>query len=140
MEQEVITKLQKTTMSSHHLTHSRLKHFAKIAETSEDHISRIGMALSIKCGEINHDWMPTNLNSDEPPQSVVTGKQIRGSTLFKDDLLIFMALVNQHQQPVDYNDWRTVLTAHWERGTEILTESSGGQKDWIRILSNITIV
>jgi hypothetical protein len=137
MQQEIIDRLQGTTLSSSQLTHARLKHFAGIAQTSEDHISRIGMALSIKEGGIDLDWEPTSIGEHDAPMSVITGKQIRGKTIFKNDLLVFIALANQHQQVTDYDQWRSMMNAHWERGVQRLTELSNGQRDWIRILDSI---
>ena len=136
MDQQIIDKLQNTTLSSSKLTHARLKHFSKIAQTSEDHISRIGMALSIKKGPISFDWKPSDLGKNEVPMSVLTSKQIRGKTIFKEDLLIFIALANQHQlTEVHDNQWRSLMNLHWERGVQTLTEISSGQNDWLRILA-----
>ena len=137
MEQEIIDKLQNTTLSSSLLTHARLKHFAQIAQTSEDHISRIGMALSIKQGAIDLDWEPSSIGEHDAPMSVITGKQIRGKTIFKDDLLVFMALANKHQKITEYDQWRATMNSHWERGVQTLTEVSTGQRDWIRILGSL---
>ena len=137
MQQEIIDRLQGTTLSSSQLTHARLKHFAGIAQTSEDHISRIGMALSIKEGAVELDWEPTSIGENDAPMSVITGKQIRGKTIFKNDLLVLIALVNQHQQVTEYDQWRSMMNAHWERGVQRLTEISNGQRDWIRILDSI---
>ena len=137
MQQEIIDRLQGTTLSSSQLTHARLKHFAGIAQTSEDHISRIAMALSIKQGTIELDWGPTSIGEHDAPMSVITGKQIRGKTIFKNDLLVFIALANQHQKITEYDQWRSMMNAHWERGVQRLTELSNGQRDWIRILDSI---
>ena len=137
MDQEILDKMQNTTLASSHLTHARLKHFAQIAQTSEDHISRIGLALSMRDGPIALDWKPTVLEANDAPMSVTSGKQIRGKTIFKDDLLIFIALANRNQQVTEYDDWRAMMTLHWERGVQTLTELSAGQTDWLRILSSI---
>ena len=83
MKDEWLTKLESTTLTSQMLTHARLKHLAKIAQTSEDHISRIGMGLSLRMGAVSRDWEPYELGSDDAPISVVSGKSIRGKTLFK---------------------------------------------------------
>ena len=55
---EWLTKLEATTLTSQMLTHARLKHLAKIAQTSEDHVSRIGMGLSLRMGAVPEDWQP----------------------------------------------------------------------------------
>jgi hypothetical protein len=137
MEQDLIDKLQNTTFSSAQLTHARLKHFSKIAQTSEDHISRIGLALSMKMGPVEIDWKPTSLGQNDASMSVISGKHIRGKTIFKDDLLIFIAMANQHQKITDYNQWRSMMNSHWERGVQRLTEISDGKMDWVRILASL---
>jgi hypothetical protein len=133
MEDEIIDKLQNTTLSSAALTHARLKHFAGIAQTSEDHISRIGLGLSLAKGEVESDYQPGALGVNDAPLSVVVGKHIRGKTIFKDDLHIFLALAGQHQDISDYAECRSLMRAHWERGIEIFTTHAAGQSDWIRI-------
>ena len=95
------------------------------------------MALSIKEGAVELDWEPTSIGEHDAPMSVITGKQIRGKTIFKNDLLVLIALVNQHQQVTEYDQWRSMMNAHWERGVQRLTEISNGQRDWIRILDSI---
>jgi hypothetical protein len=137
MQDEFFEKLQNTTLSSAPLTHSRLKHFAGIAQTTEDHISRIGLGLSFNHGEVEADWLPNALGGIDAPMSVITGKHIRGKTLFKEDLLFFIALASQHQDLSDYSECRSILRAHWERGVQMLTEKAQGNPDWIRITNSL---
>ena len=139
MEADWLGKLHNTTLSSDVLTHARLKHLAGMAQTTEDHVSRLGMGLSLRMGAIKEDWKPYPLGADDAPISVVTEKQIRGKTLFKDDLPLLCALVLQHQVPGDYDDWRATLRAHWERGVQLLTQKGSGETDWLRIIAKLPL-
>jgi len=139
MKDEWLTKLEATTLTSQMLTHARLKHLAKIAQTSEDHVSRIGMGLSLRMGAVPEDWQPYELGSDDAPISVVSGKSIRGKTLFKSDLTLFCALTLHHQVPENYDGWRKTLGGHWERGVQLLTQQAAGESDWLRIISKLPL-
>ena len=137
MKNEWLTKLESTTLTSQMLTHARLKHLAKMAQTSEDHISRIGMGLSLRMGAVSGDWEPYELGSEDAPISVISGKSIRGKTLFKSDLTLFCALTLQHQIPEDYDGWRQTLGGHWERGIQLLTQRAAGETDWLKVINSI---
>jgi hypothetical protein len=139
MKDEWLTKLERTTLTSQMLTHARLKHLANIAQTSEDHISRIGMGLSLRMGAVSDDWQPYELGSNDAPINVFSGKSIRGKTLFKSDLTIFCALILQHQVPENYDGWRQTLGSHWERGVQLLTQRASGESDWLRIISKLPL-
>ena len=83
---EIIEKLQSTTFQSTQLTNARLKYLSKIAQTTEDHISRIGMGLSISKGEVKNEWRPKELENElSIVSSLSKEKHLRGKTLFKDD-------------------------------------------------------
>ena len=138
MNEEIFNRIMNTSLSSTILTHCRLKHFSKIAETTEDNISRIGLGLSLSMGTIEIDWKPNVLGSIDAPITVNSGKNIRGKTLFKEDLLIFTALVNKNQEVNTYEEYRGIFRAHWERGVQLITEKSNGSKEWIRIVESIT--
>lgn len=139
MEDDLIEKMMSTTLLSNRLTHLRLKHLAGLAETSEDHISRIGLGLSLRMGLVSDEWEPCDLGADDAPFLEVGGKNIRGKTLFKSDLTLFTVLVLQHQVPTDYNHWRTIMTNHWERGVQLLTQRAAGKTDWLDIVTSLPI-
>ena len=61
---EIIEKLQSTTFQSTPLTNSRLKYLSNIAQITEDHISRIGLGLSISKGNVRTDWKPSELENE----------------------------------------------------------------------------
>jgi len=139
MDGEWLSKLESTTLKSTMLTHSRLKHLAKMAQTSEDHISRIGMGLSLRMGSVSEDWEPYELGADDVPLSVLTGKSIRGTTLFKTELPLFCALTLVHQVPDGYDAWRQTLSRHWERGVQLLTQRASDESDWLRVVANLPL-
>ena len=129
-----LDRLDTTTLQSHNLTHSRLKLLASMAQSSEDHISRLGMAMSISTGVISPDWKPSPLDSENGMLMECGPKHIRGKTLFKEDTPLWLALVMRHQTPDSYEDWRGVLKAHWERGVENLMAIATTEGDWVRTL------
>ena len=127
-------KLLSTPLSSHSITHSRLKRLSTIAQSTEDHISRVGMALSIRMGAVEVGWKPTESANEGGSTNIFNEKKIKGKTLFKGELPLWMALVLRSQQPTDYSEWRRVIVAHWERGVEELSSIAEREGDWIRIL------
>lgn len=134
---EIIEKLQSTTFQSTPLTNSRLKYLSSIAEITEDHVSRIGLGLSISKGNITTDWKPSELENEN---SIISNsskeKHLRSKTLFKDELPIWLGLILQYQNPGDYNSWRTISKLHWERGVELLMKKSLENGDWIRTINS----
>ena len=138
MDEELINKMMNTSLSSTSLTHNRLKYYSKIGETSEDNISRIGLGLSLAMGEIELNWKPHPLGLIDAPITVDSGKNIRGKTIFKEDILLFMALIKLNQDIDTYDDYRKILRAHWERGIHLMTKKSNGKSDWVHIINSIT--
>ena len=135
---KIIEKLQSTTLQSHPLTHTRLKYLAGIAQTTEDHISRIALGLSISEGIIDVSWSPQNLDLEKSMDlKIDKEKHLRGRTLFKEEVSLWMALMIQHQVPENYNEWRSISSSHWERGVEILMKKSLENGDWIRTLNSL---
>jgi len=131
---ESIDKLYATTLQSQPLTHSRLKYLSTLAQTSEDHVSRLALALSISNPPPESDWAPTVYESEKNLVMDIKGKHLRGRTLFKDDLELWMALLLREHQPVDYEEWRLSFRLHWERGVEDLMGKSLENGDWLRTI------
>ena len=131
---EMMDRLIGTTLQSRPLTHARLKCLAALAQTSEDHISRFGLALSIASGPVDADWRPSRMQSESGLVDEIKEKHLRGRTLFKDDLALWMALTLRNQSPADYDEWRQVMRAHWERGVEILMGKNVVEGDWLRTI------
>jgi hypothetical protein len=132
---ETIDRLYSTTLQSTPLTHSRLKYLSNIAQTSEDYISRLGLALSLANPSVNQDWRPELLPSESALFIEINEKHLRGRTLFKDDIELWMALILRNQTPNDYDEWRQIIRLHWERGIEILMGKSIEQGDWLRTVN-----
>ncbi len=131
---ETMDRMIATTLQSRPLTHARLKYLAALAQTSEDHISRLGLALSIASGPADADWEPSRMQSESGLVDEINEKHLRGRTLFKDDLSLWMALALRNQSPADYDEWRQVMRAHWERGVEILMGKNVVEGDWLRTI------
>jgi len=132
---DAINKLISTTLQSKPLTHFRLKNLSAIAQTSEDHISRLGMGLSMASGRVDADWLPTPRTSEEDIGNI-NAKLLRGQTLFKEDLVLWMGLTLRHQIPSDYEEWRLILRSHWERGVEMLAKVSDEEDDWLLVVKS----
>ena len=132
---DAMNKLISTTLQSNPLTHLRLKNLSTLAQTTEDHISRLGMGLSMASGKVDADWLPTPRNSEKDIGDI-NAKQLRGRTLFKDDLTLWMALALRHQTPSDYEEWRLILRSHWERGVEMLAKVSAEEDDWLLVVKS----
>ena len=133
---DTMDRLLSTTLLSHPITHSRLKHLASMAQTSEDHVSRLGMGLSMAMGPAQSDWTPRGLELEVHAIAATKEKQLRGKTLFKGELPMWMALVMRHHEPQSYDEWRGVMRAHWERGVEALMQKDIEQGDWLRTVAS----
>jgi len=111
-----------TFMSSVH-THNRLKSLGQVFGTSED-----------RMGPMAYGWSPSKYNGE---MEVVTGKSIRGKTMFKEDLALFLVLLAKNEPDAQKEDLRELFTAHWERGIEQLYEAYDGQ-DWVEFLNTLS--
>ena len=131
---EEMDRLNTSTLSSRPITHSRMKMLASIAQSTEDHIARMGLALSLRRGGVEPGWKPSPFRGEGAYSGLNTEKQLRGKTLFKDGLALWMALALRHETPKDYGEWRRVMIAHWERGVEELASIAAREGDWVRTL------
>ena len=129
-----LDRLNSSSFSSHPVTHLRLKNLSDIAQSSEDHVSRIGLGLSLRRGAVDEGWAPRESELEHGIIGGFSGKQMKGKTLFKEELELWVALVLRVQNPSSYSDWRRVMVAHWERGVEELSEISSREGDWVRTL------
>ena len=121
-----------TFMSSVH-THNRLKSLGQVFGTSEDLVSRLAVNSSIRMGPMAYGWSPSEYTGE---MAVVTGKSIRGKTMFKEDLALFLVLLAKNEPDAQKEDLRELFTAHWERGIEQLYEAYDGQ-DWVEFLDTL---
>ncbi|MDP6318608.1 MAG: hypothetical protein QF500_04395 [Candidatus Thalassarchaeaceae archaeon] len=129
-----MSKLHNSTLQSTKLTHHRLKILAEMAQSSEDHVSRLSLSLSIADGPIESNFSPELLPHEKTLQLNNSEKQLRGKTLFKEDLILFVSALLQKETPEDYSQLRSLIIAHWERGIEMLTIIKTGKSDWIEVV------
>ena len=131
-----LAKLQNTTIMSSELTHGRLKHLATKIGVTEDIVSRLALGVSIREGKISEDWKPKE-NQNEMLQEVNGGKSLRGKTLFKSELPLWMVLLSQTEGELEsVDDARSKFILHWERGIELISTADDGN-DWIHLISNL---
>lgn len=132
-----LAKLQNTTIMSTELTHARLKHLAAKIGVTEDIVSRLALGISIREGKISDNWKPKE-NKNEMLQEVKGGKSLRGKTLFKSELPLWMVLLSQTEGKLEsIDDVRSKFILHWERGIELISKSDDGS-DWIHLISNLS--
>ena len=132
-----LAKLQNTTIMSTELTHARLKHLAAKIGVTEDIVSRLALGISIREGKISDNWKPKE-NKNELLQEVKGGKSLRGKTLFKSELPLWMILLSKVEGKLkSIDDVRSKFILHWERGIELISKSDDGS-DWIHLISNLS--
>ena len=137
MTGELETTLLGTTLTSSLPTHQRLKQLSKTFGCSEDLVSRFAMSLSMKAGPITVDWEVKPLFEG---LTVRNGKSIRGKTLFKSELALFLVMLAVAQPEAEAHHVRELFRLHWERGVEMMAEGMG-DLDWLEYLANqLTVV
>ena len=120
-----------TTLTSSIPTHQRLKDLSKHFGCSEDIISRFAMSLSMKAGEVSTEWSPEPITEG---LTVINGKSIRGKTMFKSELSLFLVMLAVAEPNAQHDSVRELFRLHWERGVEMMAESLEGM-DWLEYLS-----
>ena len=133
MTKSVQQTLLGTTLTSSVTTHNRLKQLAKVFGTSEDLISRLAISYSLQQGPLPKAWEPAHL---EGAMEVLTGKSIRGKTMFKDDLALFLVMLAHNEPQASIEDVRELFIGHWERGIESLLQFHQGE-DWVQLLNRL---
>ena len=131
MTTELEATLLGTTLTSSIPTHQRLKDLSKHFGCSEDIISRFAMSLSMKAGEVSTEWSPEPITEG---LTVINGKSIRGKTIFKSELPLFLVMLAVAEPNAPHDAVRELLRLHWERGVEMMSEGMKG-KDWLEYLS-----
>ncbi len=138
MTNEWNDKLLKSGMKCDSITHSRLKFMGNISGAHRNIVSRLGIGLSLRRGIIDNEWKPTIKEFDRVEQEDKT-ITIKGDVLFdKKQLPLFNALLFQHQIPENYQEFRAVWIAHWQRGIEELM-SLTKTGDWIDTMDALPI-
>ena len=120
-----------TTLMSSLPTHQRLKDLKEVFGCSEDILSRYAMAMSMRAGPVEPEWEPQPMTEG---LSVINGKSIRGKTLFKSELALFLVMLAVTEPDAEANEVRDLLRRHWERGVEMMAERLEG-KDWLDFLA-----
>ena len=123
--------LLNTTLMSSVQTHQRLKDLKEVFGCSEDIVSRLAIALSMNAGPIPLEWEPEPLQSG---LTVLNGKSIRGKTLFKSELPLFLVMLAVAEPEGPPERVREMFQLHWERGVELITEGLG-DGDWLEYLA-----
>mgnify|MGYP001313893126 CR=1 FL=1 len=131
MTTELETTLLGTTLTSSIPTHQRLKDLSKHVGCSEDIISRFAMSLSMKAGEVSTEWSPEPITEG---LTVINGKSIRGKTMFKSELPLFLVMLAVAEPNAQQDSIRELFRLHWERGVEMMSEGMKGN-DWLEYLS-----
>ena len=131
MTAELETTLLGTTLTSSIPTHQRLKDLSKSFGCSEDIISRFAMSLSMKAGKVSTEWSPEPITEG---LTVINGKSIRGKTLFKSELALFLVMLAVAEPEAEPHHVRDLLRLHWERGVEMISKGMEGN-DWLEYLS-----
>ena len=133
----MISKLQNTTVVSTKLTHSRIKILAAKIGVTEDIISRLALGVSIREGSVSDDWKATKFRDEAILDDISSGKSLRGKTLFKNELALWMALMSNVEGKIDSIDVvRAKFILHWERGVEMITKQDEGE-DWIFLIHKL---
>ena len=120
-----------TTLMSSLPTHQRLKNLKEVFGCSEDILSRYAMAMSMRAGPVESEWEPQPMTQG---LSVINGKSIRGKTLFKSELALFLVMLAVTEPDAEADEVRDLLRRHWERGVEMMAEGLDG-KDWLDFLA-----
>ena len=125
--------LLSTTFTSSIDTHSRLKDLNQHFGMTDDIVSRLAISHSLKRGSIDDEWSVTPYDG---MHHIITGKSIRGKTMFKDDLSLWLVLMAHHEPNCTPHDLRKKFLQHWERGVELLSNEIV-QEDWIETLDGL---
>ena len=133
MSKSIQQTLLGTTLTTSVTTHNRLKSLAKIFGTTEDLISRLAISYSLQMGPLPEDWKPSHL---EGAMEVLTGKSIRGKTMFKEDLSLFLVMLAHHEPKANIENARELFVGHLERGIEHLLDYHQGE-DWVQLLHRL---
>ena len=131
MTTELEATLLGTTLTSSIPTHQRLKDLSKHVGCSEDIISRFAMSLSMKAGEVSTEWSPEPITEG---LTVINGKSIRGKTMFKSELPLFLVMLAVAEPNAQQDSIRELFRLHWERGVQMMSEGMKGN-DWLEYLS-----
>ena len=131
-----IARLQNTTLTSSLITHSRLKFMANKLGVTENIVSRLALGVSLREGPVSDDWKSSVLQAEEL-YPVDSGKSLKGKTLFKNELAMWMVLLSNVEGRMDSIDVaRSKFILHWERGVELIAKQDHDE-DWIHLIASL---
>ena len=131
-----LTKLQNTTIMSSKLTHSRLKILAGKISVTENIVSRLALGVSMRLGKVPDGWKSSKFDG-EIIHEVDSGKSLKGKTLFKNELALWMILLSNVEGKLEsIDDARSKFILHWERGVELISKQDSDE-DWIHLISSL---
>ena len=90
------------------------------------------MSLSMKAGPVNQPWEAQPISEG---LTVLNGKSIRGKTLFKSELALFLVMLAIAEPEAEPHHARDLFRLHWERGVEMMVDDMG-DLDWLEYLAN----
>ena len=85
----------------------------------------------MKAGPVPQQWEAQPISEG---LTVLNGKSIRGKTLFKSELALFLVMLAVAEPEAEPHHVRDLFRLHWERGVEMMSEGMKG-KDWLEYLS-----
>ncbi|MGB1897707.1 MAG: DndE family protein [Candidatus Poseidoniaceae archaeon] len=122
-----------TTLTSSIDTHSRLKGLQEHFGMTDDIVSRLAISYSLNQGPVEDEW---EVAPYEGIHKIVTGKSIRGKTMFKEDLALWLVLMAIHEPEIADDQIRMKFIQHWERGVQLLA-SNLEHADWIETIHEL---
>jgi len=131
MTRELENSLLGTTLTSSLPTHQRLKNLSQTFGCSEDIVSRFAMSVSMKAGPVPQQWEAKPISEG---LTVLNGKSIRGKTLFKSELALFLVMLAVAEPEAEAQHVRELFRLHWERGVELMANDMG-DVDWLEYLT-----
>ena len=103
---------------------------------TENIISRLALGVSLRKGPVSDDWKSTVLQ-DEELYPVDSGKSLKGKTLFKNELALWMVLLSNVENKMESIDVaRRKFILHWERGVQMIAEQDNDE-DWIHLIASL---
>ena len=88
----------------------------------------------MRLGKVPDGWKPSKLD-DEIIREVDSGKSLKGKTLFKDELALWMILLSKVEGKLEsIDEARSKFILHWERGVELIAKQDSDE-DWIHLIA-----
>tara|TARA_Y100001980_G_C14285298_1_gene118259 strand:+ start:149 stop:502 length:354 start_codon:yes stop_codon:yes gene_type:complete len=103
---------------------------------TENIVSRLALGVSLREGPVSDNWKSSVLQAEEL-YPVDSGKSLKGKTLFKNELAMWMVLLSNVEGRMDSIDVaRSKFILHWERGVELIAKQDNDE-DWIHLIASL---